>query len=293
MMLTKVLKSDPWPAIVRRLDPDLLRVPPPASYHVGRRHGHAGLPDNVLLFMRQDLRTDQAGTHHHRHVLILALAGSGGVCVDRHIHRLRPGRAVLILPHQLHHYVDTQPPLRWLFVTFEAEAAAWTRLYNRQAAMHPDQEGLLLRLLRGFAEARPAGAERLALATALLLGELADRRLRPPGSGPTQPETARPDVLEQVNRILYRRLDRPPGIRGLAAEIGISPSHLRNLVRRSLGLSLGRYVLRVRLNHARILLADRRLRVGEVARQCGFGSLQAFSRAYRRMHGRSPRRDRG
>lgn len=292
-MLTKVLKPDPWPEIARRLEPALLRVPLPDSYHVGRRHGRPGLPENVLLFLRQDLRTDQAGALHHRHVVILALAGSGGVCVDRHIHRLRPGRAVLILPHQLHHYVDVEPPLRWLFLTFEADASAHTRLYNRQAALHPDQEGLLLRLLRSFADERPVAAERLAMTASLLLGELADRRLRPPGSGPLQPEAARPDVLEQVNRILYQRLDRPPGIRGLAAEIGISPSHLRNLVRRSLGLSLGRYVLRVRLNHARILLADRRLKVGEVARRCGFGSLQAFSRAYRRMHGRSPRRDRG
>lgn len=282
--------TDPWPAIATRLEPGLGAVAAPANYLVGRPCGRAGLPDSILLFVRQDLRADTTAiTHHHRHVLILALAGAGSVCIDRHVHHLRPGRAVLILPHQLHHYADIRPPLRWLFVTFEQDTLAWRALFNRQAALHPDQEALVARLLALSADPRPEAAERLGLVLALLLGELAERALPAPDQRAAGPDAARTDLLGEVNRILYDRLEDPPGIAALAAELGLSPSHLRWQIRRSLGLSLGQYMLRVRLNQARMLLRDPRLAVAQVARRCGFASPQSFSRAFRRMDGRPPR----
>lgn len=281
---------EPWTGIAERLEPALAALQPPASYLVGRRCGRAGGPDNILLFQRHGFAPgSDIPHHHHRHVLILALAGSGSVCIDRHVHRLRPGRAVLIHPHQLHHYADVHPPLRWLFVTCEYDGPPLTRLYNRAAAMRPDQEGLLARLLELFADPRPEAAERLALLVQLLLGELSDHALPPPRDAPAVPGPARSDLLGRVNRILYDRLADPPGIAQLARELGLSASHLRALIRRSLGLGLGQYMLRVRLNQARMLLADPRLSIGEVARRCGFASLSAFSRAWRRATGASPR----
>lgn len=283
---------DPWPEIAARLDPLLGTLPSPVDYHRGRTGGRPGSPDNILLFLRRMFGEASHATHHHRHVLILALAGEGGVCVDRHVHLLRPGMAVLIHPHQLHHYVDVRGPLLWLFVTFEQDALAWRALFNRMSALRTDHEALLTRLVELFRDPRPEAGERLGLVAGLLLAELAERALPPPDDSAPAPADARLDLLGRINRIVYDRLDRPPGIAALAAQLGISASHLRWLVRRSLGIGLGQYLLRVRLNHARTLLRDPRLRVGEVGRRCGFASPQAFSRAYQRMHGCAPRAER-
>jgi len=54
-------------------------------------------------------------------------------------------------------------------------------------------------------------------------------------------------------------------------------------------MSLGRYMKRVQIHRARNLLVEGRLTVGEVGAACGFASVFAFSRAFRRAVGVSPR----
>jgi AraC-like DNA-binding protein len=54
------------------------------------------------------------------------------------------------------------------------------------------------------------------------------------------------------------------------------------------GLSLGDYILRSRMNRACALLGDSTMNVSEVAAACGFGSLYSFSRAFKKRRGLSP-----
>lgn len=278
-----------WDTIAAGLEPQLMAIGHPANYHLGRRSGFPGLPDNIVVFLRQNLDLTLPADHHHRHVLIIALAGGGRICVERHVHELLPGMARLIFPHQLHHYLDVRPPLRWLFITFEQDSSlAWSRLFDVPATVPTDAKCLIRMLIQLYGDGRPDAAQYLGMTTALLLRGLCDRAQTSTSGGSQSP--ARFDLLEQVNHVLYNRIGEPLGIVELAAELGLSPSHLRSQIKRSLGLSLGKYITRVRINHARVLLRDPCLRVGDVARQCGFGTVQSFCRAYRRLVGTVPRR---
>jgi AraC-like DNA-binding protein len=79
----------------------------------------------------------------------------------------------------------------------------------------------------------------------------------------------------------------------VAKLLRIHPSHVTRLFLRFAGESFGGYLLRVRLESARALLADHRLTVSEVAYLSGFTSPNYFVRAYRQRYGLTPGKDRG
>ncbi|MDR1789938.1 MAG: hypothetical protein LBR12_06340, partial [Opitutaceae bacterium] len=102
------------------------RLPTPANLYAGVTASDLPRPDNIVLFTRTSARQLRDGSHtrrqhhHHRHVLLVNLGASGTACIDQHLLPGRPGQALLIHPHQFHHFRDIAPaPLRWLFITFE------------------------------------------------------------------------------------------------------------------------------------------------------------------------------
>lgn len=88
-------------------------------------------------------------------------------------------------------------------------------------------------------------------------------------------------------------LGRPIDRRAVARFLRINPGHVTRLFLRFAGETFGGYLLRVRLEGARKLLADPRLTVSEVAYLSGFTSPNYFVRAYRGRYSVTPGRDRG
>lgn len=78
-----------------------------------------------------------------------------------------------------------------------------------------------------------------------------------------------------------------------AAQLGLSPSRLRELFRRDMGVSLGRYLTSHRLERAATLLVTTHERVSEIAYGLNFTSSVRFGRAFARQFGVSPTRFRG
>ncbi len=78
-------------------------------------------------------------------------------------------------------------------------------------------------------------------------------------------------------------------ISDIGREFGYSVSHLRAVFRDRLGVSLGRYMRESRLAEAAQLLQTSDFNVSEIGVRCGFESLYAFSRAFRKAYGSPPR----
>jgi len=74
----------------------------------------------------------------------------------------------------------------------------------------------------------------------------------------------------------------------VAREAGLSRYHFCRLFRHETGLTFLEYLQDLRVRRAQALLADRYLRITEVAYTVGFGDLSHFDRTFRRMVGRSP-----
>ena len=74
----------------------------------------------------------------------------------------------------------------------------------------------------------------------------------------------------------------------VAREAGLSRFHFCRLFHLEAGVSLRAYLHNLRVNRAKVLLADRGLTVTEVAYTVGFNDLSHFDRTFCRMVGRSP-----
>jgi AraC family transcriptional regulator len=92
-------------------------------------------------------------------------------------------------------------------------------------------------------------------------------------------------VVDHIDRHLDQKLD----LNKLAAVAHFSPFHFHRLFRALMGEALGDYLRRRRLEiGATRLLAQQRLPVLHVALGVGFGSAEAFTRAFRARFGCSP-----
>lgn len=74
----------------------------------------------------------------------------------------------------------------------------------------------------------------------------------------------------------------------IAAEVGISPSHLRSLFKKEYGTSLVTALNEIRIRHAKNMLKSGAFTLREVASQCGFQNEYYFSRVFKEITGTSP-----
>jgi AraC-like DNA-binding protein len=96
--------------------------------------------------------------------------------------------------------------------------------------------------------------------------------------------------LALAERLIRSRLASSLDVAALAVEVGLSHSHLGSLFRARYDCSPSQWHLRLRLERARILLANPYASVSAVASELGFTDLNYFVRRFRVAHGRPPGR---
>ncbi|WP_119294349.1 GlxA family transcriptional regulator [Streptomyces sp. YIM 130001] len=93
-------------------------------------------------------------------------------------------------------------------------------------------------------------------------------------------QTARREPLRDVQQWITEHPDADLSVDALAARTSLSPRHFARAFRSETGTTPGRYVERVRLEHARRLLEDTSSGVEEVSRAAGYGTPEAMRRAF-------------
>ncbi|MBE7210721.1 MAG: helix-turn-helix transcriptional regulator [Gluconacetobacter diazotrophicus] len=88
---------------------------------------------------------------------------------------------------------------------------------------------------------------------------------------------------------LAASIETAPTLDWLASEAGVSKFHLVRLFRRRTGRTPWRYLLDLRMERARTLLAGSELPVSVVAVRCGYARPNNFAAAFSRYHGVAPR----
>ncbi|MFJ3715069.1 GlxA family transcriptional regulator [Streptomyces sp. NPDC090057] len=101
-------------------------------------------------------------------------------------------------------------------------------------------------------------------------------------------QTARRDPLREVQRWITEHPAGDLTVESLAARARLSPRHFARAFREETGTTPGRYVDRVRLEHARWLLEDTGDGVEEISRASGYGTPEAMRRAFVRALGTAP-----
>lgn len=271
---------------MNRKHADLIRltspVSEPADFYSGLRRRHEPAPDNLLVFVRRrarDLRPRRGGdAFHERWVLLVALAGSGEIRLDRQPVRLAPGTVVLVPPLHLHGYVNVTERIHWVFVTFEwpghtPTAGDWTGTRRLNTAARHRLSAVVKHFLPPERDGGAAAMQLLELLHQLYASSVAA----------TVP-------VHSLLTAVQAAAKAAPGesLPQLARRLGISESHLRARFRHEAGRSLGRHLRETRLREAALWLREEGLSVKAAAERAQYPNIFSFSRAFRRVLGRAP-----
>lgn len=95
-------------------------------------------------------------------------------------------------------------------------------------------------------------------------------------------------LVDRSIAFLVRNYARPVGVPDVAEALGVHPKYLMTRFRQLCGVTVGDYLLALRLAHAQRLLVTTGLPVLDVAVQSGFGSLSRFYSAFAARTGERP-----
>jgi AraC-like DNA-binding protein len=239
----------------------------------------------------------QQGPHSHENILQLdfALGCNGRWIVDGRSYAARGDTLAVFYPHEVHSYelFGDNEYARVLSIKFHIEsdwAAVRQRVFMAHLPALERSDALihnwdrLIRLSAWNALHPHQTQEPLAIAhlcEVLCRFPTEDNHLRPSvGSADS--------VMEEALLFLERRLQRPPHLEELAADVHLSPRQLSRRFLAATGQTPQQYVNGLRLLMARDLLEEH-TPVSEVARHLNFSSVQAFSRWFKNQNGTAPR----
>lgn len=110
--------------------------------------------------------------------------------------------------------------------------------------------------------------------------------------GPERELAGKSDKLKKIVALMAENLEEPYSAVQLAKTAGLSVRQVERLFLRYLGVTPGRYYMRLRLERARQLLRQTNMPILDVAIATGFASHSYFAQSYRTQFGRPPSEER-
>ncbi|MFD3325074.1 GlxA family transcriptional regulator [Streptomyces sp. NPDC058701] len=101
-------------------------------------------------------------------------------------------------------------------------------------------------------------------------------------------QTARREPLRDVQHWITEHPGGDLSVEALALRARLSPRHFARAFRAETGVTPGRYVERVRVEHARRLLEEGGEGIAQISRACGYGTPEALRRAFVKTLGQPP-----
>jgi AraC-like DNA-binding protein len=154
---------------------------------------------------------------------------------------------------------------------------------NRRIHRDPDDDGAYqqhrMDLIERFSSCRSAEHARRLFMPALT------RLLRPLQPG----RPARHPLVDKARRFIEESYSRRISLSAVAESLAISPNYLSRLFRRETGMTLTAYIQRVRLERAKLLLAEETRTISEIAYQVGYQNYRDFYRNFVKYERASPR----
>jgi AraC-like DNA-binding protein len=232
--------------------------------------------------------------HHSTYTFCVADSSPGlqAWTYRRSSYGMREGvSTMLIEPGEVH--VTTKVPLANFHVLL-LDAAAIAREFTDEAERpgghfatgqsdDPVIARAFLRVCHAVEDPDVGPFERRSLLRRFLFLAFARASERPPVVEQTSCERG---VLRARDLLVERHVD-PPGLDEIAAQAGVSKYHLERSFRARFGVPMHRYLMLVRLGHARRLL-QRGLRLVDVAHEAGFSDAAHMGRIFRTDFGFTP-----
>ena len=251
------------------------------------------------IFHFRDPKMQEVPLHHHDfYEIYYFLSGKVDYLVEGINYSLFPGDLLLISPMELHR-PSVAPDeayeriVLWIDAEYLRSRTEGTAFLNRcfltghnlLHASRTEIPELIRRLAREFG----TGDEASSLSAQGILLQLLGEMLRLASRTGDQEAAGRSSTLiENVLGYIGEHYREEISLEELAQRFFVSKYHLAHQFGKSVGVSVYRYILLKRLQHARQLLAEGES-PGNAGRASGFGEYTNFYRAFRQVYGTSPK----
>jgi AraC-like DNA-binding protein len=239
----------------------------------------------------------RVGPHLHRHWEIgYVIEGTTrmGLMGEREVF-LKPG-SLWCFPPNLNHWVEhgPEPKHHLLWVGFDLGAIEhrhpdWnvSQAFKRTSSLdgQPQLERYFSYVIREGITTSPHQAAGLRLAIDALVLECV-RAIE--YSNPAPSRAAIHPAISRALIILEGRFREEWTLSKLAEEVGLSRGRLAALFSRQAGSSIHKFLTKVRVRNAEALLERSDLPIGDIALDCGFATIQHFSRVFKEVSGHTP-----
>ena len=235
------------------------------------------------------------GPHARNHYLFhYVIAGKGTLFANEQVYEISAGHGFLIVPGQITTYrADEQEPWEYTWIEFDGLRA---------------QESLRLAGISGaepvYTPANQEAGDKLQQQMLYIVNNGNAQPLHLIGHGflflsqlvessayrnAQNVRRLRDFYIKEALSFIESNFQRDITIEEIAAFCGLNRSYFGKVFRETMGESPQAFLLHYRMGRAAQLLKETRLSVGEIAQQVSYDNQLHFSRAFKNVHGVSPR----
>lgn len=204
---------------------------------------------------------------------------------------LSAGNAFLISDQYGYYEADTADPWTYAWVNMSGDAAV---AFLKNAGLNPkhpvystsDKDTIEKHIKKILTSAKLGG---LSLYGAVfdLLGTMIETNANPPDSSGSNPPTKK--YVELCREFIYTNYYKNINIKDICAAVGLEYSYLFRLFKSMTGTSPGKYLTSYRLSKAAFLLKSTTMNIDEISAAVGYNDRTAFSKAFTKQCGMSPK----
>ncbi|MCR8636057.1 MULTISPECIES: AraC family transcriptional regulator [Paenibacillus] len=225
------------------------------------------------------------------------LSGRGTYTCQGITYKLGPGDSFLIEPGKLISYTaDEEEPWHYRWLAFEGKRASvllsQIGLSSQQPIVHTGRSrniSVMYHQVQAAFQTRLPNANLKATGYLhLLLAEYSEA-LQPQQQSNPQQSSVTEHIVQQALHYLSTQYAEPITIELMAEALGYNRAYLSTLFKKQTGLTPVSFLLKLRIDKAKLLLRERlELTIEQIASSVGFQDPLYFSKQFKRLYGISP-----
>lgn len=204
---------------------------------------------------------------------------------------LKQGDMVLYGPNQWHmQYADNGIAPCFITVSFDASGADLTGLYNQSYHAPQAVLALLENMLREQKKTDAVSSDIIIAELKLILLYLIRESINPvsgkiQGSNTVHNEN---DIIRRAQQYISQHIRERISVPNVAKHVDVSPSYLTVLFHRSLQISPGEYIRRLKLQESKQMIRENNMNFTEIAAALQYSTVHHFSRQFKEKFGITP-----
>lgn len=227
------------------------------------------------------------GESHAAYELVYVDKGALHNILNGHDYVVSQQECIIIDQNQWHmQYSDL--PVNFLTVSFSHTGSILKSLTSKILTISARIRPVLTRILEESSE-NPLYPEYMESLLQILLIDLI-REIDSPLLNAKPPATlfAENLLVDKALKLISERISEKVSLRDLASELHISVPYLYKLFAEHLNMPPGQYIMKIKLEESKMLLREGKMNIGLIAKECGFSSIQHYSRQFHQHFHISP-----